>query len=405
MRLNGTALVIGSYNETSNGYQQDEAIFASTSVSFLLSIIFVVWAVGQYFKNKNKYFTANNFYINAIFRGWDYGISSKNSSELEKRLLVKEIEETIAEVKFEEDLVKNIKSYRKVMVTRVVFSICTVIIVLTNWLIVWSIKNSKNSNLKNIPFLPATTVWIVTEVSSLLFGIFSKYEKYPKHRDLLITLLRNLTTYLTSLAILVYLELKEPHKPADKCWENSLAEQMYSLIIASIGSEMLFSIRTILSRLKAKKPEQFPEIKTDKQALYAIKMQTISWIGLHFAPLISFVTAGALLIVALVNIVNIFLLDLKPKTMFRASRAKFLFVVAIQVNMWITVMLAVYILFTKKPSGNCPPYSGCKTIYESLSKCPTDPCTSNEYPRLVPYGKYYRLYIFITITGYPIIFR
>lgn len=372
MQFEKKILVLGpyepNYNQSGQIYQLNDAYFLTIISTYLISFVFGVWFIGEWLKS-NYIFTETDLdYVKLIFSGWDWKTRSRSSSSHAKRNIEKEILELLEEQKSESERL-NAHKTQMLNIRRTFLWILSVLVIITNCSVVIIAKHYIKPPYDS--YGVAGIVWLVSEISCLVFGGVAKYEQYSKYTELLLAVLRNMCTYNTSLYILVFYTLIYKFKETHCCWEDEIGDQMYTLLIASIGSEIGFAIRSILSRVKAKKVEQYPEMKVEKQAAHVIKLQTISWIGILWAPMIPLVTLVPLLVVLATNCMNIFVLKLKPKQVFRVSRAKFLFLVAVQVCLWIDILISFIILFFEfefaKPTKNCTPYRGFLTPYQSTS--------------------------------------
>ena len=366
MQFKNSVFVLGPYKKSykkkhdGQDYQLNDAYFCTIVCTYLISFVFGVWSIGGWLKS-NYIFTESDLgYVRLTFSSWDWTTRNRSSSVLGKLIIEKEILEYLEEEKSKSDRQKAHKTH-KLIRRRILLVITSVIVISFNCAAVYISKFW-------IPYGSygvAGVVWLVTELCSLIFGGIAKYEKYPKHVELLLAVLRNVFTYCASLYVLVIYDMVKQRNYC--CWEDEIGDQMYSLLVACIGSEVTFALSTTLQRVKAKNVEQYPEPKIVKQATHVIKLQAISWIGILWAPLIPLVTLVALFVVIVANCINIFALKLKPKEVFRVSRAKFLFLVVVQVSLWLDIAISFYILFFKDPSNNCTPYRNDPTPFRSTS--------------------------------------
>ena len=368
LQFKKSVLVLGPYkksyerNHRGQDYQLNDAYFFTVVCTYLISFVFGVWSIGKWLKSSYIFTESDLDYVRLTFSGWDWATRTRSSAALGKKNIEKEILELLEEEKFQSDRL-NADKTNKLNRLRTLLMMLSVIIIIADCVLVYYSKVYKEYPMN--AYQLAMVVWLIVDVSYFIFGAIAKYEKYSKHTELLLAVLRNVCTYYASLYILIFCLVQKSKK--DCCWEDDIGEQMYALLITSILSELAFVLYTLLTRLKAKYVVQYPELKVEKQAAHVIKLQAISWIGILWAPLIPLVTLVPLFVVIVANCINIFALELKPKQVFRVIRAKFQFLVAVQVGLWLDILICLYILFFKDPSDSCTPYRNDPTPFRSTS--------------------------------------
>jgi len=255
-------------------------------------------------------------------------------------------------------------------------------------------------------FLEYSTSFSITAASILLPIIFTKfiqYEKYNPNTTLIINISRSIFLRIVSLILTIIskyytvncgytcydgtetLECTTTTTTNDTgllysscsnfnvegaacdrgiCWENTVGQEFFKLTLLDLA---VFLARTFVNAARGKVCCHFGcDINFDvtNSVLDIVYSQTICWMGLFFAPMLSLVTFLKFTLIFFVNIIYVKTVCKPDQTsFFQASRISSIFKGFLLVGFIVSIVPIGLFIWNVEPSNSCGPFKGQPNYY------------------------------------------
>ncbi|XP_039300812.1 transmembrane channel-like protein 5 [Nilaparvata lugens] len=195
------------------------------------------------------------------------------------------------------------------------------------------------------------------------------FERYNDPRtSLYITMVRTFVLECVVVAVLVIFWLG---RSSSKCWETSLGQAVYRLILmdfllSGVALTCVEFLRSILQRHICKELLLAAEFDIARNTLNLIYNQTLFWVGFYFSPPLSLVIVLKLFLSFHVKKVSL-LYNCAPSSSsnWRSAQAQTLFLVLSFISLLAVLMNLGYIITSVKTS-DCGPLKGSVYMYERI---------------------------------------
>ncbi|XP_059472562.1 transmembrane channel-like protein 7 isoform X2 [Neocloeon triangulifer] len=388
--LADTELFYGSYcnhkvhmNE-GEYYNMPDAYFFTTAACYLFTVIVLSIKVAKsYRKNFIEMqggFT--NVYAQRIFCGWDFGITNSEAAELRKQTLYNELRELLdEESNAERSGAKTLLQRFIVMACRVGVTVLVGSLLIGSGVLVWFLLerqyllSSKDLGTKEGRQQASMMMsLVVTGVMLILPMIFSRLcaiEQYSNPRNsVFITLLRTFGLEVAIVGVLLAYWMRKSPVSHIVCWETSLGQETYRLIlvdffIALLGTSLAEFIRAVVYRY-VWKGIGAPEFDIARNTLNLIYNQTLFWVGFYYSPLLSAVIVIKLFITFYVKQACVLHNCKPPSRSWRAAQIQTVFL-ALTFLAIIGVIFSLGYTMTRVPtSKGCGPFRDFGHAYEII---------------------------------------
>uniref|UniRef100_A0A8C0VJ31 Transmembrane channel-like protein n=1 Tax=Cyanistes caeruleus TaxID=156563 RepID=A0A8C0VJ31_CYACU len=205
-----------------------------------------------------------------------------------------------------------------------------------------------------------------------LYNLLAMWEKQDSPvTQVYVAIIRNLTLKTMVLILLCYQWLSRSVTcSTEECWETCVGQDLYRFVVMDFIFTLLDTLfgeliwRLILEkRLKTK---QRPEFDIARNVLELIYGQTLTWLGILFAPLLPAVQMLKLLLLFYIKKTSLMRNCQSPSKPWQASRMSTMFITLLCFPSFLgAAAFLSYTIWSVQPSETCGPFRGLETIYKS----------------------------------------
>uniref|UniRef100_A0A493TR22 Transmembrane channel-like protein n=1 Tax=Anas platyrhynchos platyrhynchos TaxID=8840 RepID=A0A493TR22_ANAPP len=218
------------------------------------------------------------------------------------------------------------------------------------------------------------TVSLLNTLMSHLYNLLAICERQDSPAvEVYVAICRNLLLKMLVLGLLCYHWLSRRVVCSDEeCWETCVGQDLYRfmvmdfvfILLDTIFGELVFRLISE-KRLKRK---QRPEFDIARNVLELIYGQTLTWLGVLFAPLLPAVQVLKLLLLFYIKKTSLMQNCQAPSKPWQASRMSTVFITLLCFPSFLGAAVFIsYIIWSVKPSETCGPFQGLETIYKSVN--------------------------------------
>ncbi|XP_018323944.1 transmembrane channel-like protein 5 isoform X2 [Agrilus planipennis] len=314
-----------------------------------------------------------NVFAQKIFCGWDFNIATKKAAELKSSAIYYELKELLSEIKEEKDK-KSICETVRNSTTKLLINVSTVLLLMGTGYIVWVLLDkSKNylddeSQKTNMALVTAVIINVCMLLIPVLFGYLRKYEKYSNQSVAFnITLVRTYMLELTIIGVLLTFWLTRSNN--DSCWETSLGQEIYRLIVFDFVISVILSSFLEILRYLFKKDcmgqDGLSEFDIARYSFQLIYTQTLFWIGFFFSPVLPVVLSIKLLFTWYIRTFCTLHLCKSYARSWRAAQTNTVFYILTFLTLFFSIIFFGYIII-RVPISSCGPFMGNSYMYEII---------------------------------------
>ncbi|KAH1026264.1 transmembrane channel-like protein 7 isoform X2 [Dendroctonus ponderosae] len=372
--LSNTLMYYGFYtNETigSNlSYSMPHAYFFT-----MLSIYFVSFAVIgiSAAKSYRRSFIETegglkNVFANKIFCGWDYNIATKDAADLKIKAIYNELKELIGETKRHK---KKSTFYDKFLVYAVqcCMNVVVLCLIMGTAAAVWYFLQNVTSDRGTRIIMAPIFVNGVMTLMPMFLSFIIRYEDYKNPKiTLYLTLGRTFVLGAVTIAVIVTYWLQNDSK--SPCWETSLAQEFYRMIVFDFFISVICSaVLDLLLFLfyKYVRKDVYLEFDIAWNTMQIIYNQTLFWVGLVFSPLLAVVVVVKLFLIWYIRYAIVMQLCKPSAKSWRAAQTSTWFLVMAFMSLMCIVGLVGYIVSYMPTSKECGPFRDYDHIYEIVT--------------------------------------
>ncbi|KAM6472899.1 transmembrane channel-like protein 6 isoform 2-T4 [Liasis olivaceus] len=364
-------------------YNMPLAYLFVTGGSFFGTCILLVYSVSHSFGESYRVGSVSSNLAVKVFCAWDYKVIQKRSVQLQSNNICTHLKECLAEQRLESCSLSFSKKLQGLVVLLVAWtvSLSTVsgIAIGIHYFseYIHQVLHEKpmiSSHVGTEVLLLALplVVSLINLLMPYLYNLLAAWEKLESPvLEVYVAISRNLILKMIILGLLSYHWLSWKVTSSEiQCWETFVGQELYRLMVMDLIFILLDVIfgeliwRIILE--KKLQSKRRPEFDIARNVLDLIYGQTLTWLGVFFAPLLPVVQILKLLLLFYVKKVSLMRNCQCPRKPWRASHMSTIFISLLCFPSFLGAAIFLsYIIWAIKPSEMCGPFQTFDTIYDS----------------------------------------
>ncbi|XP_041321898.1 transmembrane channel-like protein 6 [Pyrgilauda ruficollis] len=363
-------------------YNLPLAYLFSVGVSFLVTCILLVYSVSRSFRESVGSSTGD--LAIKVFCAWDFKVIQRRSVKLQCENICTQLKELLGEQRSRSHAQGRCQCLRHCLV------------VLLAWLLALAsvsgcvlavhyfsehmhvvqqelqAQGSGRWQQEAILLVLPLVVSLLNALMPHLFNLLAMWERQDSPvTEVYVAIIRNLILKMVILSLLCYHWLSRSIIcSTEECWETCVGQDLYRFVVMDFIFTLLDTLfgeliwRLILKkRLKTK---QRPEFDIARNVLELIYGQTLTWLGILFAPLLPAVQMLKLLLLFYIKKTSLMRNCQSPSKPWQASHMTTVFITLLCFPSFLgAAAFLSYTIWSVQPSETCGPFRGLETIYKS----------------------------------------
>ncbi|NWS08538.1 TMC6 protein, partial [Motacilla alba] len=351
-------------------YNLPLAYLFSVGVSFLVTCILLVYSVSRSFRESVKSPTGD--LAIKVFCAWDFKVIQRRSVKLQCENICTQLKELLAERRSRSH--SQSLGHCLVMLLAWGLALGSVLgcVLAVHYFSEHMHTGSGRWQQEAVLLVLPLVVSLLNALMPHLFNLLAVWEKQDSPvAQVSVAIFRNLILKVVILSLLCYHWLSRSTVcSTEECWETCVGQDLYRFVVMDFIFTLLDTLfgeliwRLILEkRLKTK---QRPEFDIARNVLELIYGQTLTWLGVLFAPLLPAVQMLKLLLLFYLKKTSLMRNCQSPSKPWQASRMSTVFITLLCFPSFLgTAAFLSYTIWSKQPSETCGPFRGLETIYKS----------------------------------------
>ncbi|XP_071620558.1 transmembrane channel-like protein 6 isoform X1 [Heliangelus exortis] len=365
-------------------YNMSLAYVFSVGISFLVTCILLVYSMSRSFGERYRVGSSTGDLAIKVFCAWDFKVIQRHSVKLQCENIYTQLKEVLAEQRSRSHhrSLWQCLGHSAVLLLSWALSLSTVLgCVLAvhhfseHMHMVQQEQQARGSSQRQQEAILLVLPFVVSLLNVLmphLYNLLALWEKQDLPvTQIYVAICRNLILKMMVLGLLCYQWLsRRVVCSTAECWETCVGQDLYRFVVMDFIFTLLDTLfgelvwRLILEqRLKRK---QRPEFDIARNVLDLIYGQTLTWLGVLFAPLLPAVQTLKLLLLFYIKKTSLMQNCQSPSKPWQASHMRLVFISLLCFPCFLgAAVFLSYTIWSVRPSETCGPFQGVETIYKS----------------------------------------
>ncbi|XP_074703354.1 transmembrane channel-like protein 6 isoform X2 [Strix aluco] len=365
-------------------YNMPLAYLSSVGVCFLTTCVLLVYSVSRSFRESYRVGSSTGALAVKVFCAWDFKVIQRRSVKLQCENICTQLKELLVE--------QRSRSRCRSLCQRLGRSA----VLLLAWALSLSTglgcalalhhfsehmhavqqdhraQGGGERQQEAILLVLPLVVSLLNTLLPALYNLLAMWERQdsPTAR-VYVAISRNLILKVVVLGLLCYQWLsRRVVCSTEECWETCVGQELYRFVVMDFVFTLLDTLfgelvwRLILE--KRLKKQQRPEFDIARNVLELIYGQTLTWLGVLFAPLLPAVQTLKLLLLFYIKKTSLMQNCQSPSKPWRVSHMSTVFITLLCFPSFLGAAIFLsYTIWSVRPSETCGPFQGLETIYKS----------------------------------------
>ncbi|XP_029782590.1 transmembrane channel-like protein 6 isoform X1 [Suricata suricatta] len=357
-------------------YNMPLAYLLTVGVAFFVTCVTLVYSMSRSFGESYRVGSASGVHAVTVFCTWDHKVTQKRASRLQHDHIRTHLKELLAEWQLRQGPRSACGRLRQVAALGLVWLLClattlgcTVAVYAFSELM---IKSPVSADQEGALLALPAVVCLLNLGAPYLYRCLATLEHHDSPvLEVYVAVCRNLILKMVILGVLCYHWLgRRVGALRDQCWENFVGQELYRLTVLDfifVLLDTLFGelVWRLISERKLKRREK-PEFDIAGNVLELIYGQTLTWLGVLFAPLLPAIQIIKLLLVFYVKKASLMANCQAPRRPWLASHMSTVFISLLCFPSFLgAAVFLCYAVWQVKPSSTCGPFRTLDTMYEA----------------------------------------
>ncbi|NXM47882.1 TMC6 protein, partial [Gymnorhina tibicen] len=355
-------------------YNLPLAYLFSVGVSFLVTCALLVYSVSRSFRESVRSSTGN--LAVKVFCAWDFKVIQRRSVKVQCENICTQLKELLAEQRSRSRSQSRCQclGHFIVMLLAWVLALGSVsgCVLAVHYFSEHMHMGSGRWQQEAILLVLPLVVSLLNALMPHVFNLLAMWEKQDSPgTQVYVAIIRNLILKTMVLILLCSQWLSRSVTcSTEECWETCVGQDLYRFIVMDFIFTLLDTLfgeliwRLILE--KTLKIKQRPEFDIARNVLELIYGQTLTWLGILFAPLLPAVQMLKLLLLFYIKKTSLMRNCRSPSKPWQASRMSTIFITLLCFPSFLgAAAFLSYTIWSVQPSETCGPFRGLETMYKS----------------------------------------
>ncbi|XP_039082205.1 transmembrane channel-like protein 6 [Hyaena hyaena] len=336
----------------------------------------LVYSMSHSFGESYRVGSTSGVHAVTVFCSWDHKVTQKRASRLQHDHIRTHLKELLAEWQLRQGPRSACGRLRQVAALGLVWLLClattlgctVAVYAFSELMIQTPVSADREGALLALPLV----VCLLNLGAPYLYRCLAALEHHDSPvLEVYVAVCRNLILKMVILGVLCYHWLgRRVGTLRDQCWENFVGQELYRLMVLDfifVLLDTLFGelVWRLISERRLKRREK-PEFDIAGNVLELIYGQTLTWLGVLFAPLLPAIQIIKLLLLFYVKKTSLMANCQAPRRPWLASHMSTVFISLLCFPSFLgAAVFLCYAVWQVKPSSTCGPFRTLDTMYEA----------------------------------------